>query len=250
MTEKKTKILLVEDDMIIAADLSMQLSKLDYDVIGINTRAEDAIMTIEGNRPDMILMDIILNGKMDGIEAAQIILDRFQIPLIFITSNTDDATFQRALVTKPHAFISKPFQKSDLERSMKIALQQVTEAQTAEPTDEAATDHVSTMDDRLFIRHKQQLVKVFIRDILYIAADRNYCHLHTEDQDYFLSISLRSIESKLPRDKFVRVHRSYVVNLRKIDAVSEHHEYVVIQSKQVPVSRRMKEDVMKHLNLI
>lgn len=243
------KILMVEDDMIIAADISMQLTKLGYEVVGISTRGEDALNMIECNRPDIILMDIVLTGKMNGIEAARIILEKFQVPVIFLTSNSDDATFQQAISAKPYAFISKPFQKSDLERTLKLTLQRIAVEQESEPVSES-TDHVSAMEDRLFIRHKDQMVKVLLSEILYAEADRNYCKIHTEKQSYLLSVPLRNIESQLPPNNFFRVHRSFVVNLKKIDAISEHHEYLTIQSHQVPISRRTKEEVVKRLKMI
>ena len=250
MTENiSPKILMVEDDMIIAADISMQLTKLGYEVVGINTRGEDALNTIENNRPDIVVMDIILTAKMNGIEAARIILEKFQVPVVFLTSNSDDATFQQALTAKPYAFISKPFQKSNLERTLKLALQRIAVERESEPVIES-TDHVSTMDDRLFIRHKDQMVKVLLSEILYAEADRNYCKIHTEKQTYLLSVPLRNIESQLPATHFFRVHRSFVVNLKKIDAISEYHEYLTIQSHQVPISRRSKEEVIKHLKMI
>ena len=251
MTENSTaKILMVEDDMIIAADISMQLTKLGYEVTGINTRGEDALNTVENNRPDIILMDIILSGKMNGIDTAQIILEKFQIPVIFLTSNSDDATFQQAIKAKPYAFIAKPFQKSDLERTLKLTLQRIAVERESAPENEDSEDHVSSMDDRLFIRHKNQLVKVLLKDILYAEADRNYCKVHTEKQTYLLSVPLRNIESQLPDDTFIRVHRSYVVNLHKIDAISENHEYLTIHSHQVPIARRSKEEVVKRLKMI
>ncbi|MCB0552108.1 MAG: LytTR family transcriptional regulator DNA-binding domain-containing protein, partial [Phaeodactylibacter sp.] len=230
-------------------DISMQLTKMGYEVVGINTRGEDALNTIENNRPDIILMDIVLTGKMNGIEAARIILKKFQVPLIFLTSNSDDATFQRALTAKPYAFISKPFQKSELERTLKLTLQRIAIEQESAPSPES-TDHVSAMDDRLFIRHKDQMVKVLLTEILYAEADRTYCKIHTELQTYLLSVPLRNLESQLPADHFLRVHRSFVVNLKKIDAISEYHEYLIIQSHQVPISRRSKEEVIKRLKMI
>ncbi|MFY0629647.1 MAG: response regulator [Flavobacteriaceae bacterium] len=250
MTKKiAPKILMVEDDMIIAADISMQLTKFGYEVIGICTRGEDAIKTIENNKPDLILMDIVLTGKMNGIEAAQVILENFQIPLIFLTSNSDDATFQQAITAKPYAFISKPFQKSNLERTIKLTLQRIAVEQESLPTNEV-TDHISAMNDRLFIRHKGQMVKVLLSEILYVEADRNYCKVNTEKQAYLLSVPLRNIESQLPPDKFIRVHRSFVVNLQKIDAVSEYNEFLTIQSFRIPIARRTKEEVMKRLKMI
>ena len=150
MEDTTAKILMVEDDMIIAADISMQLTKLGYEVTGINTRGEDALRTVENNRPDIILMDIVLSGKMNGIETAQIILEKFQIPVIFLTSNSDDATFQQAIKAKPYAFIAKPFQKSDLERTLKLTLQRIAVERESAPENDDSEDHVSSMDDRLF----------------------------------------------------------------------------------------------------
>ncbi|PHN05163.1 DNA-binding response regulator [Flavilitoribacter nigricans DSM 23189 = NBRC 102662] len=250
MEDTTAKILMVEDDMIIAADISMQLTKLGYTVTGIHTRGEDALRTIEQNRPDIILMDIVLSGKMNGIETAEIVLEQFQVPVIFLTSNSDDATFQQAIRAKPYAFISKPFQRSDLERTLSLVLQRIAVEQEAEPADDGSEDHVSAMDDRLFIRHKNQLVKVLLVDILYAEADRNYCKIHTEKQTYLLSVPLRNIEAQLPASIFIRVHRSYVVNLEKIDAISEYHEYLTIHSHQVPIARRSKEEVAKRLKMI
>ena len=248
--DTSAKILMVEDDMIIAADISMQLAKLGYEVIGINTRGEDALSTIENNRPDIVLMDIVLSGKMNGIETALIVLEKFQVPVIFLTSNADDATFQQAIKAKPYAFISKPFQKSDLERTLKLTLQRIAVERESAPENDASEDHVSTMDDRLFIRHKNQLVKVLLTDILFAEADRNYCKIYTEKQTYLLSIPLLNIASHLPSDIFIRVHRSYVVNLKKVDAISEYHENLTIQSHQVPIARRSKEEVVKRLRMV
>ena len=250
---KAPKVLIVEDDMIIAADISMQLVKMGYQIVGMCTRAEDAINMIKSNQPDIVLMDIILSGKMNGIEAAQINLEQFQVPLIFMTSNYDDATFQKALATKPFAFIAKPFQKSELERALKITVQRITsekiEDDSAEENNEN-NDHVSTMEDRLFIRYKGEMVKVFIEDILYVEADRNYCKVLTKEHEFFLSISMSQFEMNLPDDQFLRTHRSFLVNLQKIDSVDEHQEYLTILNKQVPISRKQKKEVVRRFKLV
>ena len=248
-SSQKVKILIIEDEMIIAADISLQLTKLGYDIIAIHTKAEAALETLPNNRPDIILMDIELAGKMDGIEAAKHILNTSQIPVVFLTSNTDDATFQRALDAKPFAFVAKPFRVSELERTLKLALHRIRlEEEAVLETD--TNDHVSYMEDRLFIRHKNQMVKVHLSEIQFAEADRNYCKLNTAKQSFLLSIPLRSIEAQLPDNHFMRVHRSFVVNLLKIDTISEYLEYLTVGSHQVPISRRLKEDVAKRLKMI
>lgn len=249
MTQRKPKILMVEDDMIIATDISMQLTQLGYDVIGISTHAEDALQILEQNTPDLIIMDIVLSGSMNGIDASILILEKYQVPIIFLTSNTDDATFQKALVAKPYAFISKPFQKSELERIVKITLERI-ENNDSTSISRKQDQHTALMEDRLFVRHKNKMARVIINEIHYAMADGNYTKIVTNDQTYIVSLNSKQIELQLPTDRFIRVHRSYIVNLQKIDSISEYQEYLYIGKIQIPISRRLKKDILKHLKLI
>lgn len=121
-TVTSKKIVIVEDEMIIAADLSMQLSKRGYEILGMYPTAMEAVEAIKLNTPDLILMDISLDGDLDGIYAAEKISEFSNVPIIFLTSNTDESTFQRALATKPFGFVGKPFRISELERNIKLAL--------------------------------------------------------------------------------------------------------------------------------
>ena len=248
-----TKILIVEDEMIIAADISMMLTALGYEVTGITPRGEDALSSIEATRPDVVLMDINLKGTMDGVEAARYIYEHHQIPVIYLTANSDDATFQRAKEAKPYAFITKPFRQSDLQRAIELALERVAEEHQTGNNAGGKPGNEETsflLSDRIFVRHKDKMVKVFIQDILFAEADRNYCMVHTTDREYLLTVPLRVLEDNLPEGKFMRVHRSFVVNLGKIDALTDNQEYLVFGQKNVPVSRRFKEAVIKRLRLI
>ena len=118
----RPKILIIENQLIIAADVCLQCSKLGYDVIGINSRTEDALKTIEVNRPDIVLMNLGIKGKTNGLTTARIILDSFQIPVVLMSSYTDKNTFNQIIDVKPYAFISKPFENKDLQRGIETAL--------------------------------------------------------------------------------------------------------------------------------
>lgn len=247
------KILIVEDEMIIAADISMMLNKLGYEVTGIMSRGEDALKNIESTHPDIVLMDVGLKGELDGVQTSAQIYEQFNIPVIFLTSNADEATFQRAKSTRPYAFISKPFQQAALKRAIELTLERISE----EVVTEKENIQVSEIDqepfilsDRIFVRHKDRMVKVFIQDILFAEADRNYCMVHTVDREYLLTVPLRVLEDNLPKEQFMRVHRSYLVNLGKIDALTDNQEFLALGRKNVPVSRRFKEEVLKRLKLI
>lgn len=250
---ENAKILIVEDEIIIAADISMMLENLGYDVTGIIPRGEDALKSIEATRPDLVLMDIALKGNMNGIETALHILEHHQIPLIFLTANADDDTYNRAKLAQPYAFIAKPFRKADLSRTIELVLQKI--AEENRPTFIAPEPGVSSKDesilaDRVFLRHKDRMVKIMLKDILFAEADRSYCKIHTADTEYLMSLPLGNFEEKLQSADFMRIHRSHIVNLTKIDAVLDHYNYVSVGKHTLPVSRAYQEALALRLKVI
>ncbi|WP_194775256.1 response regulator [Pararhodonellum marinum] len=241
----KISILIVEDDMIIAANISLQLSNLGYDVTGIESRGEDAINHAKENHPDIILMDINLKGKIDGIETAKSIQKFFDIPLIYLTANTDEASFQKAKETHPYAFISKPFNKLNLERTIALVVDKIKE-ENKNPKNSISV--VETLEDRIFIRNQNKLIKVMLDEILYIEAERNYCNIITTNQNFMIVSPLTSFCEKMVSKDFLRVHRSFVVNIKKLDAVGDAH--LEIKRKVIPVSKLYRENLMMALRKV
>ncbi len=240
------KLLIVEDDMIIAANIALQLSLLGYEVSGIVRRGEEAIQHVETNQPDLILLDICLKGSLDGIDTAHTIHQRWNTPIIYITANTDEATFARAKKTSPYAFISKPIRAIELQRAIELAIGHL--ADEHHPPTDPIPDALSVLSDRIFVRHREKIVKIFIADILYVEADRNYCHLYTADKEYVLTTTLKVMEDKLPTNYFVRVHRSYLVNLTQIDEVGEGH--IGVRGKEIPLSHNLRDALLKRIQTI
>jgi CheY-like chemotaxis protein len=116
------KILVVEDEMIVAKGLQRKLEKLGYTVTGMVSTGEEAINAARSTSPDLILMDIILKGDMDGIEAAQEIREQCNIPIIYLTAYADKEILKRARVTRPYGYIIKPYKKSELMANIEMAL--------------------------------------------------------------------------------------------------------------------------------
>lgn len=117
------KILVVEDEMIVAEDIAGRLKKLGYAVSDIASSGEAAIKACQENRPDLVLMDIVLKGLMDGVEAAQYIRKFFQVPVVYLTAYADKQTLERAKITEPFGYILKPFKQNDLHATIEISLQ-------------------------------------------------------------------------------------------------------------------------------
>ena len=116
------RILVVEDEAIIAADLAETLGSLGYDVVATVDTAEDAIVSAADLVPDLVLMDVRLAGAVDGIEAAATIKQRADIPVIFLTAHSDDETLRRAIGTAPLGYLVKPFRVSELRGAIDLAL--------------------------------------------------------------------------------------------------------------------------------
>lgn len=118
----KTKILIVEDDMVIAKHLEQTLMNKGYNDINIVTSGDDAINFSEKESPDLVLMDIVLKGKMNGIDATKKIKQKKNIPIIFLTAHSDPHTFKEAVGTDPFCYLVKPFKEEELEQYVESAL--------------------------------------------------------------------------------------------------------------------------------
>ncbi len=116
------RILIVEDESIVLLHIKKTLEGLGYTVAAMATSGEDAILKAMADRPDLVLMDIVLKGEVDGIEAAEKIRSLFHIPVIYLTAHADEATLQRARVTEPFGYIVKPFRERDLHIAIQFAL--------------------------------------------------------------------------------------------------------------------------------
>lgn len=233
--------------MIIAANTSLQLSNLGYEVSGIVSRGEDALIHIKENLPDIVLLDIRLKGKLDGIETAHEMQKNFDIPIIYLTSNVDEANFERAKRTNPSAFISKPFKKLDLQHAIELTANRIVE-DGIKATKSRIRENKFVLSDRIFVRHHDRIVKIIIADILYIEADRNYCRIHSKGKIFLLVATLKDIEKKLPKEYFIRVHRSYIINLSQIDEVAGKH--LIISRKAIPLSKSLRSNLLTRLQTI
>ena len=243
--KNKVRILVVEDDMIIAAHISLQLTNLGYEITGIETRGEEAVEHANVNTPDIILMDVNLRGTLDGIETAKRIQQKINVPIIYLTANTDEASFQRAKETHPFAFIPKPLNAMQLQRTFALVVEQL---KNNKPETLIADLPIEVLDDRIFVRYNGKMNKLLLSDILYIEADRNYCNIVTTSNHYLITATLKTMEEKLPKHKFHRVHRSYMVNIAKLDVVAEGH--LEINRKVIPLGKAQRGSLLNRLQTI
>lgn len=118
----KARILIVEDEALVARDLVNTVKSLGYEVTDLVQNGEVVVQSVEKNLPDLAIMDIVLKGRVDGIEAAAILWEKYSIPVVYITSFADDLTFERAKLTEPFGYLIKPYEERELELTIEITL--------------------------------------------------------------------------------------------------------------------------------
>ncbi len=238
----KMKILIVEDEIIIADDICEILIDLGYEVSEPAISYSEAASTLKEFEPDIAIVDIHLSGKKDGIDLAELINKEYNIPFIFLTSNTDAKTVDRAKKVSPSAYLVKPFSKDELYTSIEIALSNFEKQRI-----NSESKSVPLLNQALFIKQKHLFIKVKFDDILYIKADHVYIEIVSKDNHKFLVRgSLNDYISKLDHN-FTRIHRGFIVNLQHI--VSIDQDYIKIDTHQIPIGKNYREELLKRINL-
>jgi len=149
--EPQIRILVVEDENIVARDIQNTLKHLGYSVAGIAATGEDAIQKAGATRPDLILMDIMLKGYQDGVEAAQKILALYNIPVIYLTAFTDEKTLQRAKVTEPYGYVLKPFEERELQIAIEMAIYKHRTTQKLQEREQLLAKILKTINDAVIV---------------------------------------------------------------------------------------------------
>lgn len=248
----KVSVLVVEDESIVSKDIQHSLTKLGYSVIGAASNGEKAIDLAKTNKPDIVLMDIMLKGEMNGIEAADIIRDKISIPVIFLTAYADESTLSRAKVTEPYGYIIKPFKEIDLHTSIEMALYKHGREKEVEKERDVLYSIVENKnsDDFIFVKANGRLVKIETQNIAYIEALKDYVVINTMDSRYTIHSTMKDIERKLSGNNFIRVHRSFIVRIDKISSIEQPNLILEKDKKVVPIGGSYKEELANKINLI
>jgi len=245
-------ILVVEDESIVSKDIQMSLKKLGYNICGSSATGEEAVEKAKATNPDLILMDIMLKGKLNGIEAAHIIKEQIDVPIIYLTAYADESTLNKAKITEPYGYIIKPFEEIDLHTSIEMALYK--HGKEKEKKKEVDLMFMALergeKDDILFVRSKSSLVKLKAENIFYVEALKDYVSIFTPKAKYVIHSTMKDIEAKLPSGAFLRVHRSYIVRLDKIESIE--HSFVSLEGleKQIPIGGNYREELFKKIKTI
>jgi DNA-binding LytR/AlgR family response regulator len=274
-------ILIVEDEQLIALELAAGLERDGYRIAGIADTFEEARGIFSREFIDIVLMDIHIRGKIDGVDTAAELMRIRPVPVVYLSALTDPRTVERVKGTHPAAFLSKPYSMPNVRIAIELALANFAVARgtvlggrslgaadggaavvqigaASAARDESAGDSktagagaagmgadkemILQLEDSIFVKNNVQFVKIALQDILYLEADNNYVQLYTPERKFALRVSLAQLLEKIQFKKLVRIHRSYAVNIDRMSSFSDGE--VWIGKLSLPLGRNYREEFL------
>ncbi|MEM6807018.1 MAG: response regulator transcription factor [Bacteroidota bacterium] len=236
----KARIMIVEDEILIADTIKRYLEKQGYTVVGIARSYEEAMDLYETATADVWLLDIRLQGTKTGIDIATFLSQQEQPPLyIYLTSQLDAWSLSHAKKTFPSGYLSKPVHKESLYTTVEIALFNAKESGLKGKSIKEAT---------LEVNDGTQHFRIPVKDIKFLEADHIYVKINVEGEKPILQrCPLREILDRLPAERFVQTHRSFAINLEQVSKWDKQHIYV--DENLIPISRSRKKEVYELLRM-
>ncbi|MDF1697618.1 MAG: response regulator transcription factor [Saprospiraceae bacterium] len=228
------KVLIVEDEILIADNIKKYLLLNGYAVSGIAISYDEAIELYETTAPDIVLLDIRLNGKKTGIDVGNYINDNSnKKPFLFLTSQLDKKNIDEAKKCYPAGYLSKPIQHESLRASIDVALHNFNMDINNEST-------ITLVD-------KNTKLIIPLKNIQFIRAEHVYVRVFLKDGEEILHRStLKDLLLKLPVETFIHTHRSFIVNIQHITSWSTN--YLNISDHSIPMSRSKKKIIVERLS--
>lgn len=246
---KTPRLLIVEDDPAYQLSLEMLLEKLDFGY-RIAASGEQALKIAQDTRFDLALLDIHLAGTMTGIDLARVLVQQFGTPIIFLTSNDDLSTYEKASAAADAAYLVKPVNELTLRSVIRTILQKNSFNLHADKPAEYSAKKDAPPPEFIFLKFKGRTERVEIGEIIFAQADGNYCYLQTPHRRFVIKTSLSKISEKLKLPSFLQVHRSFIVRLDRVKNVDLSSNKVQVEQEQLPVGASFKDDLIRRLQRI
>lgn len=234
------RVYIVEDEPLIAEMINVSLQKEGFEVVGMADDIKEAYFDIDELQPDLVFLDITLGDAQFGIELGKKLQEKTSVPFIYLTSHSDSDTIQRANETKPSGYLLKPFKSKDLKVAIDIAL--------LNKGEEPKVEEVQVF----FVKHNKKWLKIEPEEIRFLKADDTYTEIYTDTDRYVISQSLKKLENRIQDKIFVRIHRSYMVNINHISSIEE--DIVVIErsagKELIPIGKTYRKDFLSLIKFL
>lgn len=232
------RLLLLEDLDTEAKALTSILEENNYEVIRVRN-AKEAEKEIKNCFFDVIILDIMIDGKEEGISLAERLnKEGVNIPFLFLTSMRSKAVFEQAKLTSPYNYILKPYNDLEILYALELAI----ESHYKQKNTVSFSEKNAVLSPKyLFVKKGRSVVKVNVDAINYIEVSEKYCELKSEDGSYLIKMSLVKVMELLSNDNFKQVHRSFLINIKKIKEIYFEDNLIIMETKDhIPFSKRYK----------
>lgn len=239
------KIIIVEDELLVAASLKIMVEAMGYLVVQSYVSAIDFISDFKSGQADVVLMDIQLKGEMTGAEAGKVIAKLSTIPIIYLTNVSEGEQKNMAIKdTNISYYLNKPFNRSSLQTALDITLKNITKG-----TRLVAPKQDKLLKDSIFIKEGQSHTPIKLTDIVYLKADGSYCELYGLDKKYIYSENLSYFGEKLSfSENFIRIHRSYIVNAQYIEKIRDNT--IWINGEPLPIGKSYRDALLSRFRFL
>lgn len=258
----KAKILIVEDEIIVAEDIKNILYKEGYEALAVATSGNEAIEIANEQEPDLVLMDIMLEGDIDGIETAQKIKEKHNIPVVYVTAYTDEETVEKAKITEPYGYIIKPFEPVEIHTIIELALyrhkkEQEINVDKAKKETDKKSDKRDVKNKKMFSKKQFEIINVALDIIskegiqkltLKNITDRmglteSSIYRHFKSKSDILTAIIKTVEDSF-NDSFNRVSNSKKTSLEKLKLIIfEWFDKYTENQSFIPIT--LSEDILK-----
>ena len=236
-------ILIVEDDASFALELEMLIQDIGYQVAGVADSAASALEIIYSKQVDFILMDIDIKGKMRGLELGKKIRP-IKIPILYITSFGNKEHYEEAQKSNIVGYLVKPIDKYTLQTAISLAVGQLYAALKDGKQGQSADEFL--FEEYLFLKKDNVYHKVAERDIMLLEGSDDYVKIHLRDgRTFLLRKTLQMMERVLSDALFIRVHRSYLVNVTAIEHLDTQDNLLCVGDTTIPLSRQRRQELEK-----
>lgn len=256
---EQLRILIVEDVFAEGLRLEKELCEMGHTVCGIADNMKDALGLLLTERPDMAIVDIMLNGQKDGITIVEKIssMTLARIPILFLTGFVDRHIFEEAKQLQPFGYLLKPFNKLELQYSIELAIERSVPERSAPEPSVPERAHLqgpggspgrSSDFERqnIFIKRGNHLVKIPVQSVFYIEVEGKYCNVICETGKFLIELSLKEMLARLVSNDFQRIHRNYIINLNEVRELDLNDEVLILRNGfRIAMSRRFKTEFLE-----
>lgn len=243
------RIFIVEDNEDHLASIQTKVKRLGHEIVGTSMRAINALSKIKETSPEILLLDINLNGDNDGIILANQIKEFSNASTIYTTALTSDFVIKGAIASNPEAYLIKPINTEDIKATIDLILHKKKQVLT----DQKKIVQNQLKNKYITVRTGRKLKKINFEDIKFLKPEsRNYVSLtDIKNKNFTIRNSLKNLKKEVLSDDFTQIHRLYVININHINFINEKEQMLELEKNiYLPIGRTYKKELYQKLNLV